>query len=203
VTFSAGRDEAEAAKFVERFASALIELGMPRMPSRVFSALFTADSGRLTAAELAEKLQVSAAAISGAVRYLSQVNMATRAREPGSRRDHYLVRDDLWQEAIVRRDQSIIRLEASLREGIEALGADTPAGARVAETLDFFEFLRGEMPNLLKKWHSHRAELASRRLAGSGRQGSAEPPDAPAEGAQAGAGRLVTQGAGETGGKGD
>ena len=57
------------------------------MPARVFAALLATDSGRLTAAELAELLQISPAAVSGAVRYLTQVGMVHREREPGSRRD--------------------------------------------------------------------------------------------------------------------
>jgi hypothetical protein len=52
------------ARFVERFASVLEESGMPRMPSRVFAALLATDSGRATAAELADGLRVSAAAVS-------------------------------------------------------------------------------------------------------------------------------------------
>ncbi|HWJ40778.1 MAG TPA: MarR family transcriptional regulator, partial [Candidatus Limnocylindrales bacterium] len=64
--------------FVERFASVLTESGFPRMPARVFAALLATDSGRLTAAELAALLHVSAAAISGAVSYLVQVNLASR-----------------------------------------------------------------------------------------------------------------------------
>ncbi len=152
-------DEAEVAAFRERFASVLTDIGMPRMPARIFAALFVTDSGRLTAAELAETLQVSPAAISGAVRYLGQLNMASREREPGSRRDHFLVRDDLWQQTIARRDQMLDRLEDNLRDGIRALGAGTPAATRAAETVAFFEFLRVEMPKVLAKWYEHRDTL--------------------------------------------
>ncbi len=49
----------EVARFIERFAGVLVEGGVPRMPARVFGALLCSDSGRMTAAELAEALQVS------------------------------------------------------------------------------------------------------------------------------------------------
>jgi hypothetical protein len=42
-------------------------LHMPRMPARVFAAVLVAEDGRRTAAELADQLGVSPAAISGAV----------------------------------------------------------------------------------------------------------------------------------------
>ena len=56
--------------YLERFSSVLVAAGIPPMPARVFAALLVADSGRLSAAELAEVLRVSPAAVSGGVRYL-------------------------------------------------------------------------------------------------------------------------------------
>ena len=67
-----GKTEPRRPRFVEHFALLLDEAGVPRMPARVFAAILADDAGRLTAGELAERLQVSPAAISGAVRYLTQ-----------------------------------------------------------------------------------------------------------------------------------
>ena len=150
------RDEAAVARFVERFAITLEESGVPRMPARVFVTLLATDSGALTAAELAERLQVSPAAISGAVRYLIQVDLITRERDPGSRRDRYRVFDDAWYEATVRRERLLLRWEDSAREGVAALGPGTPAGARMVETVAFFEFLRREMAALQERWRQER-----------------------------------------------
>ena len=90
-----GRDGAAVQRFIERFALDLAASGMPRMPARVFAGLLSTDSGSLTAGELAGLLQVSPASISGAVRYLEQLNLIVRQREPGSRRDHYAVDEDV------------------------------------------------------------------------------------------------------------
>ena len=152
------RDKPRSA-FIERFASVLTESGFPRMPARVFAALLATDSGRLTAAELAGLLHVSAAAISGAVSYLVQVNLASREAEPGSRREHYRVHNETWYEAIASKDQVLDRCERSLREGIDVIGRDTPAGARIAETLAFFEFIQTELPAMLGRWRARKAEL--------------------------------------------
>jgi hypothetical protein len=61
-----GRDEEAVRRFIERFALNLVEAGMARMPARVFAGVLVAEDGRQTAAELAELLQVSPAAISPA-----------------------------------------------------------------------------------------------------------------------------------------
>ncbi|WP_280697720.1 MarR family transcriptional regulator [Kitasatospora sp. GP82] len=158
-----GRDERAVSTFVERFANVLTDSGIPRMPARIFAALLATDSGRLTAAGLSEALQVSPAAVSGGVRYLEQVNLVSRERDPGSRRDRFRVHDDVWYEASVRRDQMLVRWESSLQEGIAALGADSPAGARMAESLAFFEFLRGELAGIQTRWQAHRAALRAAR----------------------------------------
>jgi DNA-binding transcriptional regulator GbsR (MarR family) len=150
------RNAAAVSRFVESFASAFVDAGVPRMPSRAFAAILASDAGRLTAAELAERLQASPAAISGAVRYLIQVGLIVRRRDPGSRRDVYAVGDDAWYEAIVRRERLLDVWARAVSEGVEALGPETPAGARLAETLAFFEFLKAEMPALLERWREAR-----------------------------------------------
>jgi len=150
-------DREAVARFVERFAAGLTDAGMPRMPARVFAALLVTDSGQRTAAELAEQLHSSAGAISGAVRYLTQTQLVDRERVPGSRKDHYRVRDDVWHVATVRRDDNLRRWQSALADGIAAVGADTPAGARLAETQEFFAFLQQEMPALVERWQEHRS----------------------------------------------
>jgi DNA-binding transcriptional regulator GbsR (MarR family) len=151
------RDAAAVAAFVERFADLLVEAGMPRMPSRIFVKLLATDEGRLTAAELSEQLQISRAAVSGAIRYLAQVDLVSRERPAGSRRDVYRVGHDAWHEALARRDQMLIRWADSLRVGVQTLGAQTPAGQRVRESVEFFEFIAAEMPVMLERWRSRPA----------------------------------------------
>jgi DNA-binding transcriptional regulator GbsR (MarR family) len=144
-------------RFVERFAAVMEESGLPRMPARVFSALLADDDGRCTAAELAERLQVSPAAVSGAVRYLLQTGLIAREREPGSRRDVYALHDDEWYEAVVRREPMLARWERAAREGAAEVGAQTPAGLRLTDSADFFAFLQREMPALLVRWREQRS----------------------------------------------
>jgi len=152
------RDKERVGQFIERFASALVDGGFPRMPARVFVALLAADSGRLTAAELAAQLNVSPAAISGAVRYLIQVGLTSREREPGSRRDVFRVHEDAWYDAAIRRERMLERWQMSAREGIDALGAKTPAGARLGRTLEFFEFVQEETAGVLSRWRQQQVK---------------------------------------------
>ena len=143
-------------RFVEDFALLLVDAGVPRMPARVFACVLADDAGALTAGDLAERLQVSPAAISGAVRWLTQMHLLTRAREPGSRRDHYRMRDDQWYEATVFKTAALRRFEDVLAEGVALVGAETPAGRRLEETQEFFAFFRAELPALLERFRATR-----------------------------------------------
>jgi DNA-binding transcriptional regulator GbsR (MarR family) len=143
--------------YLERFSSVLVAAGIPPMPARVFVALLVAQPGRLTAAELAERLRVSPAAVSGGVRYLIQLGLVHKERVPGSRRDCYRMPDDVWTDMFRLRDQVMQRWAALIREGIELLGPDTPAGERLAEHATFFDFVSRELPEVLKRWDEYRA----------------------------------------------
>jgi DNA-binding transcriptional regulator GbsR (MarR family) len=147
------------ARFVEDFASVTIDSGVPRMPARVFACLMVADGGRLTAAELAERLQASAAAISGAVRYLMQVRLVTRTREPGSRRDHYVVEHEVLYRATLGRDGLLLRWIDRIDEGVALLGPGTEAAGRLEEMREFLSFLLQEMSMMLERWEDHRRSL--------------------------------------------
>jgi len=153
------RDDGAVRRFIERFASLMVEAGMPRTPARIFAGLLATDSGRLTAAELAGLLKASPAAVSGGVRYLVQVGLIRRESEPGSRRHHYRVPDDIWDELLLQRDRLLQRWADVLREGIEILGAGTPAGARMAHSAQYFDFVNAELPKLLARWNEYRAGL--------------------------------------------
>ncbi|GAA2582511.1 MarR family transcriptional regulator [Actinomadura fulvescens] len=151
------RDDEAVLRFVERFASILAASGWPRMPARVFVALMVTDSGALTAAELARMLSVSPAAVSGAVAYLTRLHLAIREREPGSRRDVFRVRDDAWQDALADRDALLAQYAGSMAEGAGVVGLDTPAGRRLAEGVEFFEFVRKELDGLMDRWRAHKS----------------------------------------------
>ena len=151
------RDEEAVRRFIESFASALVDAGMPNMPALVFAALLATDAGGLTADELAARLQVSRAAISGAVRYLGHVGLTARERQPGTRRQRYVLQNPSWYELIARREQLLDRWITTTREGLDAVGPATPAGQRLGESLAFFEFLREELQSLLARWRAQRS----------------------------------------------
>jgi predicted transcriptional regulator len=147
--------------YTERFAAVLIAAGFPPMPARVFVALLVDDSGRLSAAELADRLQISPAGVSGAVNYLMQLGMVHKIRVPGSRRDHYQMPDDVWHELLRGRMSVMERWGSLLREGMALLPPGSRGRIRLAEHADFIEFVTKEFPDVVSRWEEHRASTAA------------------------------------------
>lgn len=154
----------ELLRFVERFALVFNEAGLPRMAARVFAFALADDADRYTAAELAEGLRVSPAAISGAVRWLVQVGLLGKEREPGSRADQYRIYDDdVWATITAHRLPLLKRWEDAAAEGVALLGTDRAGGRRLRESQEFFAFQREEAARTLEHWAEHKRAVLGKR----------------------------------------
>ena len=154
------RDERAVSAYVERLGDTLTDAGMPRLAARVFAQLLADEDGRMTASELTDVLEVSPAAISGAVRYLTQTALIGKERSRGSRRDVYVVQADAWHGAMLSRDRVLAQLEAGMRSGVDAVGGTTtPAGRRLQLSVAFLEFLAERLGALEGEWDDRKAEL--------------------------------------------
>jgi DNA-binding transcriptional regulator GbsR (MarR family) len=152
-------DRAAVLRFAEQFGLILNEIGMSRMPARVFAYVLADDAEGYTASELADGLQVSPAAISGAVRTLVQAGLLGRERTPGSRVDHYRVYDsDVWSAIMSQRMPLVDRTISTLEVLVADLDQSRPGGKRALETLEFYRFMRVEQDSLMERWRKHRAE---------------------------------------------
>ncbi|RKT52812.1 GbsR/MarR family transcriptional regulator [Saccharothrix australiensis] len=137
---------AEAARgFVEELATLLAATGLPRTTARVFVRLLTADAGGLTAADLVRLLGVSPASVSMSTGHLEGMGLVARRPDPGGRRARYVVDDDAWARAWRADTGTHDELAAAARRGVEVLGADTTAGARLDRMGRFFARLSEQM----------------------------------------------------------
>ncbi|MFG1815286.1 MarR family transcriptional regulator [Kribbella sp. NPDC049174] len=132
-------------EFVERFATMMVDGGLPRMASRVLALLYTTDSRSLTAADLVRELRVSPASISKAVGYLEHVGMVYREPDPRRRLQHYIVAEDVWTQAWKVSARTNLNWAETAAEGASLLGPDTPAGVRLTAMADFFHRLGEDM----------------------------------------------------------
>ncbi|WP_323792158.1 helix-turn-helix domain-containing protein [Nocardioides sp.] len=145
---------------VERVGQSLELEGIPRMPARAFAFVLTDPSETRTARDLAEGLEASPAAVSGAVRYLVDNRLLVKERTPGSRAERYRLADgDLWATIIRARLPLMEHMIAGIDEAIGYLGAH-PTGevgtARLRETREFFAFMQQDLAEMLERWAASR-----------------------------------------------
>lgn len=149
-------DERALAEMMEHSAAVLIAAGFPKMPARVLMALTVTETSGLTAAELAERLDASPAAISGAVRYLQTLGIVRRVSQNGSRRDLYQIPSD-WYSLMVRNSPVYGVLADQAEAGLAAVDPDSPATERLRDMAGFYRFLQGRLPEIIEEWEQIRA----------------------------------------------
>jgi DNA-binding transcriptional regulator GbsR (MarR family) len=148
----AGVDAAEGA------ASVITAVGFPRMPGRVMMALIAAPAEGYTASELGDRLGVSAAAVSGAVRYLQTLHIIRKVSRPDQRLAHYEIISDAWYTMMASNSPVYDRLASYIDEIGDAHADDHAARERAAEMAEFFRFMARRMPQLIDEWETLRAE---------------------------------------------
>ena len=146
-------EAADPNEAAEQLALVLASHGLQRMTARVLAALLFTEQPTMTMGELADRLQASSGAISGATKMLTSVGLAERVPVPASRRDHYRLRDDAWALLFTNQNAVISAMLAAAEAGIAATGHDSLAGRRLTQMRDFYAFLLSEIPALLNRWH--------------------------------------------------
>ncbi|GAA1952002.1 MarR family transcriptional regulator [Microbacterium aquimaris] len=140
----------------EQAAALLTASGMPRMQSRVLMALVGSPDEGYTAADLADRLGVSAAAVSGAVRALQAMRLIQRLSRPGDRRDRYDLADDMWSGVITANVPVYAQLGTLMHRIADENDRAPRSAARARESADFLTFLADRMPQLAAEWAASR-----------------------------------------------
>ncbi|KUL49105.1 MarR family transcriptional regulator [Streptomyces sp. NRRL F-4489] len=167
-----GRDAEAVRDYQESLTTVFMTSGLPKMMARVLGCLYTTDTGRLTASELAQRLNVSPASISKAITFLEGLDLVRRERDEG-RRERYVVDDDLWYQAMIRSARANDEFIESARQGVAILGRGTPAATRLENAARFLDFVSEA---LIRAAEQGREVLYTT---------SETPPDAPATAADA------------------
>ena len=73
--------------------------------------------------------------------------------------DAYVVDEDAWHTAMLRRDQLYAPMLAALDDAIAGLADDDPRRLRLVLTREFLVFVDEQLSDLARKWESRRREL--------------------------------------------
>lgn len=148
---------ADTTEAAEHLALTLVQGGLQKATARVLAAFMFAEEDSVTAPDLAERLNISSGSVSGAIKMLSTVGLIERAPAPGSRREHYRVRQGAWATLMSTQNGMVQSLFEAADRGIEAAGEDSPAAGRLEEMRDFYGFMFRELPALIERWRTERS----------------------------------------------
>jgi DNA-binding transcriptional regulator GbsR (MarR family) len=137
----------------EQLALVLSTHGMQRMTARVLAALLFTEQPTMTMGEIADRLQASSGAISGALKMLTSVGIVERVPAPGSRRDHYRLRDNAWAVQYTNQNEATAAVIKAAEAGIATTERGSLARERLIQMRDFYTFLLDEIPALLDRWY--------------------------------------------------
>jgi DNA-binding transcriptional ArsR family regulator len=135
-----GRDSDAVRDYEETFAAVFMRNGLPAMTARTLACLYTTDTGSLTAAGIAGRLQVSPASVSKAIAFLESQGLIRRERDD-RRRERYVVDDDVMYQSTMASARATAHLGEIARQGVGVLGPGTPAAARLENIARFVDFV--------------------------------------------------------------
>jgi DNA-binding transcriptional regulator GbsR (MarR family) len=107
--------------------------------------------------DLGDRLGISSVGVSGAIRMLSTVGLIERVPVPGSRREHYQLRDCAWATLMSTQNGMVQAMFETADEGIRVVGENSMPGWRLAEMRDFYAYLMRELPAVIDRWRAQRS----------------------------------------------
>ncbi|GAA2637311.1 MarR family transcriptional regulator [Actinomadura fulvescens] len=149
---------ADTTEAAEHLALVLAQGGLQKATARVLAAFMFADEDSVTAPDLAERLGISSGSVSGAIKMLSTVGLIERAAAPGSRREHYRVREGAWATLMSAQNGMVQAMFQAADRGIQAAGPDSPAARRLEEMRDFYGYMFAHLPALVERWQAERTK---------------------------------------------
>ncbi|HEY3684713.1 MAG TPA: MarR family transcriptional regulator [Streptosporangiaceae bacterium] len=140
----------------ENLALVLMRNGLQKAPARVLAAFLFAEEESVTATDLGERLGMNSGSVSTAITMLRTVALIERAPAPGSRREHYRLREHAWATLMSGQNAVVQAMLDAAEDGIAATGDDSPAHRRLTEMRDFYAFVFRELPDLIDRWKAER-----------------------------------------------
>ena len=123
----------------------------------VFAAFLFTNEPTLTQGDLVDNLQISAGSASTGIRALLDVGLLEQVPAPGSRRDHYRLRDDAWATLFSHQNAAVRIMREAADAGIARSKPGSPTRQRLENMRGFYDFLLSELPTLVERWQRKQA----------------------------------------------
>lgn len=149
-------------RYVEDLAVFFERSGLPRIAGRILALLLVCDPPHRAASEFVDELGASKASVSNMLRLLETIGLIERVGVPGERASRYSLGKDGFEKKFEMSTRALVGFSPLAARGFELLA---PAGdarkARLREMAALYAFWEREMPKLLERWRTERADLVA------------------------------------------
>jgi DNA-binding transcriptional regulator GbsR (MarR family) len=143
---------AQREAMVDKLALTLEASGFPKAMAKVYAALMMAEGEGLSTSELMDAVHTSKASITGAMQFLTNVDLVERYSVRGSREAHYRVLKGKWGPIMTRKLGGIAYVRQTAEEALEMAQSDA-AKERLQEMYDVYSFFEDEVNEIMKRWN--------------------------------------------------
>jgi DNA-binding transcriptional regulator GbsR (MarR family) len=140
--------------WVEQGASFFAEhYGLPPITGRILGWLLVCEPVEQSAGEIAMAIGASRASLTTNLQILSASGLVRRLTRPGGRTTYYRMDEDMWENIVKRRMQSMKSFSKLAADGLSLIGPQSARAARLRAAHEFFN----RMAALLEKSSGSRA----------------------------------------------
>ncbi|SDK22085.1 hypothetical protein SAMN05421823_102176 [Catalinimonas alkaloidigena] len=133
------------------------EAKLQPIAGRIMALLLVADQTELTFDEIQERLQISKGATSLALNLLMRMEMVEYVTKPGDRKRYFRNRLKQWREQMKQKHETMAKVKHLLKEILAIRPVETVEfNNKLAELIDFMEFMDREIPLLVQRWEKQR-----------------------------------------------
>lgn len=143
----------EQKQLIEKIGIYHEQQGFPPVTGRIMGLLYVSDQPHLSFEEIIDTLAISKSAASNALNLLLQVRLLEYTTYPGDRKRYFGALLENWHEEVINKMEAILGFSKLLRHANQMRGnKNLDMNQKIAERIDFMEFLSEEVPMLLEKW---------------------------------------------------
>ncbi len=146
----------EQSRFIEEMGQFLGGYGMTPMAGRMWGWLLLCDPPEQSATDIAEALQASRGAVSGAARILTTAGFIRRTTRRGDRREYFSSPPEALDSMLSSASVIYRQLRIIAEHGLEAVDDSPSARARMQEFHDVMAFIEVEVPRVIDRFLGER-----------------------------------------------
>lgn len=153
-------DADKRTEYIEEVGLFFETLGLTRMAGRIHGYIMVNEKEIVGFDELVGSLQASKSSISTNLKSLQQIQFIKAITLPGDRKTYYCLSPELsWSNYFDQRIRAIDAMINLFSRGLNFReNKQDKSSIWLTQTLEFYEWLTGEVSYMLKSWEAHRSK---------------------------------------------